>query len=163
MKTPFEYDHTAAIALCKQYSDNPELLEKVIQKLEISVGPSTVIPSPWQGKYKALHMLVTVNGLTFPYHGSHNDAQLFEHKLLPYGKEWRTIAKKRKDFRNGLLYSLLCCIKSDFYILYCDPEEMGFNPDSIKDMAKWNEIKEHARKLSQVLKLSSEEIDALPD
>lgn len=163
MKAPFEYDYAAAIALCKQYSDNPELLEKVIQKLEISVGPSTVIPSPWQDKYKALHMIVTVNGFVFPYHGSHNDAQLFDQKVAPFEKGFKKTIEARKNFRNGLLYSLLCWIKTDLYAINSDPEDFGFNEDSIKDIAKWNEIREHARKLSQVLKLSSEEIDALPD
>jgi len=168
MKTTFEYDHEKAVALCCEYSDAPEILQALIARLKITVGPSTVIPSPWSPDHKALHMMVTVEGLTFPYHGSHNDAQTMGTDLRSMGwnheekKRIEAIRTKRKDFRDGLLYSLLCCIKSDLYTLHEDPEDLGMNSDSIKDMANWNECKEHARKLQTALRLTPEERDSLP-
>jgi len=160
MTTTFKYDYEKAVELCCEYSDDPETLRKLIERLKIKVGPSTVIPSPWNDDLKVLRMIVTVEGYTFPYHGSHNDAMAF-HQVQP---DWgdRQIAKQRKEFRNGLLYSILCCVGSDLHTLYEDPEDFGMNSDSIKDMAKWNEIKEHTRKLSSALKLTSEEMESLP-
>lgn len=162
MKTPFEYDHDKALELCKQYSDNPSLLEKVIEKIKITVGAMTVIPSPWRHDYKALHMFVTVNDFTFPFHASHNDAQAMEGITWQNFKNKEKVIKARKDFKNGLLYSLLCCIKSDLSLMYSEPEDLGLDSDSISDMAGWNESKEHARKLSQALRLTSEELESLP-
>jgi len=162
MNAPFEYDYQAAVDLCKEYSDNPELLESVIKKLKIDVGPLTIVPSPFQENLKALQMRVVVNGISFCFNASHNDAML--RKKIISG-DWRERTKFKREwekFRNGLLYSLLCCIKSDITAAWNDPEELGINPDSIKDMAEWNRIKEHSKKLFQGLKLTQEEIDSLP-
>jgi hypothetical protein len=171
MKTTFEYDHAAAVEKCCGYSSDPETLRALIARLKIEVGPHTVIPSPWNDSprpLKALHMLATVEGFTFPYYGSHNDAETVGADIASLG--WNPqeklkkgeIIKARKDFRDGLLYSLLCCIGCDYSTTYSDPEDMGFDRDSIKDMAKWNEIREHARKLQAALKLTREELESLP-
>jgi len=171
MKIPFEYDHEAAVAKCCEYSDNPEALKKLIARLSIEVGPYTVIPSPWNDSprpLKALHMLVTVEGFTFPYYGCHNDAETMGTDLSRLGwnndekKRKDQILKARKDFKNNLLYSLLCCISCDYSATCGDLEDMGFNRDSIKDMAKWNEILDHARKLQNALRLTREELESLP-
>ena len=147
MKTPFEYDHAAAVSKACEYSSDPETLRALIERLEITVGPSTVIPSPWneaaRRPLKALHMLVTVNGYTFPYYGSHNDAEAFEGRIGTgdHRKALAAALKARKDFKTGLLYSLLCCVGGDYNATHEDPEDpedLGFDRDSIKDMAKWN-------------------------
>lgn len=172
MKTTFEYDHAAAVEKACEYSENPETLRALIARLKIEVGPHTVIPSPWNGDarrpLKALHMLITVEGFTFPYYGSHNDAETMGANVSALGgsrKEKKTLAallKARKEFKTGLLYSLLYCIGADYSATYSDPEDMGFDRDSIKDMAKWNEIREHARKLQAALHLTPEELESLP-
>jgi hypothetical protein len=158
MKAPFEYNHPAAVDLCCQYSESPETLRTLIERINIEVGSPTVVPSPWRGdrQLNALHMLVTVNGYTFPYYGSHNDAKAFT------GDFTLSRMRDRKRFYNDLLYSLLCCIGFEYSAALGDMEDMGMNPDSIKDVAKWNEIKEHARKLRSALRLTSEEWASLP-
>jgi len=169
MKAPFEYDHPAAVALCKQYSDDPETLETLVSRLKISVGPHTVMPSPWNDNparpLLALHMIVTVNGYSFPYHASHNDAELFSPRLIGReirGNDGRKIIAGRKKFRDGLLYSILCCVACDISAANGDIDDMGFNPDSIKDVAAWNELKDHARKLSQACRFTTKELASLP-
>ena len=172
MKTTFTYDYEAAVSRACEYSEDPETLRKLIARLEIEVGPHTVIPSPWNGDnrrpLKALHMLVTVNGYTFSYYGSHYDAEAMGTNITTLGwnpqekRKKDAIVKARKDFRNGLLYLLLSCVRCDCDILHEESEDLGFNSDSIKDMAKWNEIREHARKLQSAIKLSQEELESLP-
>lgn len=172
MKTMFEYDHAAAVAKACEYSESPDTLRALIARLKIEVGPHTAIPSPWnedaRRPLRALHMLVTVEGFTFPYYGSHIDAETMGASVASLGwnpqekRKKEEIAKARKDFREGLLYSLLCCIGGDYSATYSDPEEMGLDRDSIKDMAKWNEICEHARKLQAALRLTREELESLP-
>lgn len=172
MKTTFKYDHAPAVTHACEYSQDPETLRALIARLNIEVGPYTVIPSPWnedpRRPLKALHMLVTVEGYTFPYYGSHKDAETMGASIAQLGwnpqekREKDSIIKARKDFKNGLLYSLLCCIGSDYSATYSDPDDLGFDRDSIKDMAKWNEIREHARKLQAALRLTPEELESLP-
>jgi hypothetical protein len=169
MKTTSEYAHAVAVNKACEYSSDPDTLRALIARLNITVGPPTVIPSPWNDgtrrPLKALHMLVTVEGFTFPYYGSHNDAQAFAGESNTRYMDRKTIAdriKALKDFKNGLLYSLLCCIGADYSATYSDPEDMGFDRDSIKDMAKWNEIREHARKLQAALRLTPQELESLP-
>ena len=174
MKTKFEYNHAAAVELACGYSDNPETLRGLIARLEIEVGPHAVVPSPWyegtRRQLKALHMLVNVNGYAYPYYGSHAEAEAMEVDL-PYMAGWtpaekhrRKMAKimARKHFREGLLYSLLADIGGDYSAASGDPEDIGLDRDSIKDMAKWNEICEHARKLQAALRLTREELESLP-
>jgi hypothetical protein len=169
MKTPFEYDHAAAVAKCCEYSNDPDTLRKLIDRINVEVGPATVIPSPWNDDarrpLKALHMIVTVEGYSFPYYGSHMDAEAFAGRIDPTKDHHKAVAasmKARKDFKTSLMYSLLCCIGCDYSATYSDPEDMGFDRDSIKDMSKWNDIREHARKLQAALRLTREELESLP-
>ena len=155
---PFPYDHSAALALCEQSSDDPKTLHKLLDRLDISVTDTTVAPSPWKDGLLCWRMIVTVNGHSFPYHGSHHDAQAFD----PTTAHGDGMKARRVKARNGLLYSILCCIGADLSVLESDPEDMGMNPDSIADTAKWNEWNAHARKLSKALRLSDAERNSLP-
>lgn len=160
---PFKYDNESAIDLCLKYSEDPDTLLSLIDRIKVEVTGGTVIPSPWNNdgrKLESLQFYVTVCGYSFPYYGSHNDAQAWKAET-----DYRKIAKQakeRKSVKNGLLYSVLTCIACDLDLVYSEPEDIGFTPDSIKDMAKWNECKEHARKLQSALKLTNKERDALP-
>lgn len=149
-----------SIALALQYSDDAPTLAALIARLNITASSPVVIPTPWNDGLQALLYVVTVEGYTFNYYGSHNDAQTM--KAAPNirdTKAHREATKKRVD---GLLYSLLCCFSCDLSLLHSDPEDLGFDSDSIKEMAKYNEAKEHARKLSAALKLSQAELASLP-
>ena len=164
MKTTFHYDQEAALSLALKYSDAPDTLRALISRLQITVGAPSVILSPWSDskhQLKALQMWVEINGYGFPYYGSHNDAEAHAPLAFFDGAAKRERAEKLKAFRDGLLYSLLCSVRCDYYADN-DPEEIGLNPDSIKDMAKFNEIREHTRNLRAALKLTAEELNSLP-
>jgi hypothetical protein len=166
MKTTFEYDYEAAVALACKYSDHPETLKALIARLQIEIGPQTVIPSPWckdsARPLNALHMLVTINAFTFPYYGSHSAAEAFTAASVFHDRQSREKAlAARSKFKIGLLHFLLCSIRCD-YRADESPEEIGLNPDSIKDMANFNEIREHVRKLRAALRLTSKELESLP-
>jgi len=165
MKTTFEYDYEAAVALACKYSDHPETLKALIARLQIEIGPQTVIPSPWcKGSVRplnALHMLVTVSGFTFPYYGSHSDAEAFTASVFHDRQSREKALAARSKFKIGLLHSLLCSTRCEYFADE-SPEEIGLNPDSIKDMAKFNEIREHVRKLRAALRLTSKELESLP-
>lgn len=157
----------AAIALCLKYSEDPATLTTLIERLNITATAPTVIPSPWAEGLQALHYRVTVEGYAFSFHGSHADAQTMQ--LPSHNGDFARYRTRLREHRlakqkatEGLLYSLLCCISGDLATLHSDPEELGYNPDSIKDMANWNTAKEHARKLSQALKLTHAELASLP-
>jgi len=170
MKASFTFDKTKAIELCKEYSDNPEVLEKLIEKWgdDFSVaGGNQVIPSTFSKDLKCLSYHVIINGFSFPFHGSHHDAMIVSDQNLDKWNNdfWKQVRKnkaEKKKVRDSVMYSILCSIKSDLYILNEEPEDIGMNPDSIKDMAQWNEMREFAKKLSRALNLTSEEIDSLP-
>lgn len=155
MKTNFKYDETKALSICEEYSEDFDTLLKLIERLKIEINQVGIIPSPWNDDLKALLYMVTVGGLTFKFYGSHADA-------VANNEKWPNRDKRIRLRNNQVLYSVLCCIRSDYYTLYEDPEDIGLDPDSIKDMAKWNEIKEHARKLQKHLKLTDKELESLP-
>ena len=170
MKASFAFNHDKAVELCKEYSDKPEVLEELIKEWGddfIIEGGTQVIPSSFSKDLKCLVYYVTINGFTFPFHGSHHDTMIVSGANIDHydSNRWKQIQKnkiERKKIRDSIMYSLLCCIKSDLYILNEEPEDIGMNPDSIKDMARWNELKEYARNLSQALKLTSEQMESLP-
>lgn len=168
MKTNFSYDYEKALSLCCQYSENPDKLKSLLAcgRLKIEANRGPVMPSPFNDsgrKLNALFYQVTVNGYGFPFYGSHNDAGAFsQHTPFTGFKDAKKIAEKRRTVNDGFLYSILCCIKSDLTCFEYDPEDLGYDPDSIRDMAKWNEGKEHSRKLRAALGLTAEEVEALP-
>lgn len=151
-----------SIAMATSYSDDAPTLAALIDRLNITATEPTVIPSPWNPGLQALLYVVTVEEFTFNYYGSHSDAQTMATPPYRNPKAWtahRQAAKKRNE---DLLYSILTCFSCDLSVVHSDPEDLGFDPDSIKDMAKWNEAKKHALKLSAALKLSQAELASLP-
>lgn len=170
----FLFNADAAIAQCEEYSERPETLRGMIESERLKVHASIVgvIPSPWNDgdlRLKALQYTITLNGYTFPFYGSHNDATIYARgwrdihtNRISAQKNYAITKREKLKLRDGWLYSVLACIGSDLYCAECDPEDIGLDSDSIKDMAKWNEIKEHSHKLRQALRLSSHEMGALP-
>lgn len=169
MNTNFKYDHQKAINLCKEYSENPDLLEKLIEKWgkNLTIIRRNVTRSPWQNnlnkKMLCVPYDVTLFDYSFTFYGSHRDAEVLKPNRTDWNWKLRHIAKREcAKINYSVLYSILSCISSDISVLHCEPEDLGWNSDSIKDMAKWNEAKEHARKLQQVLKLTNDELNCLP-
>jgi hypothetical protein len=154
-----------SIEKCIEYSSNPELLRAMIPRLSIKISNPTVVKSKLgnEKKLKSLHVDVSVNGYEFDFWGSHNDAVGFGSSQIGDWRDMKKTIKTRKEIANGLLYSVLCSVKADYYLDQYDPEDIGMNSDSIKDMAKFNEFKLHARALRSALKLTGEELESLPD
>lgn len=157
------------IAKALEYSDAPEVLEGLLKtRLDIKWVRVGAIPSPWAGdeKLKALLYTVTLNGYSFPFYGSHVDAETVRDAAPGHGsyefKSLRKRAKAMNDLRDGVLYSLLCCIRSDYTLGFDDMEDLGMDPDSINDVAKWKEWKIHSEQLRKVLPLSDSELNSLP-
>lgn len=169
MNTNFKFDEQKAIDLCKEYSNSPDLLEKLIEKLDknLTILRQNITTSPWQNnsnkKMLCVPYSVTVFDYSFTFYGSHHDAEILQTNNMDWDWKLRhTVKKERTKINDSVLYSVLCCICSDISVLHCDPEDLGWNSDSIKDMAKWNEAREHARKLQQALKLTNDELYCLP-
>jgi hypothetical protein len=165
MKANFDYNYDTALALCLQYSDEPETLKALLTsgKINITVARGPVIPSPWNDTRRKLNCVlyhVTVNGYGFPFYGSHADAET----LTSRGnhQDSKELSKKRRKINDAFLYSILCCMKLDSQLYGYEPEDFGYSSDSIKDMAKWNEAKAHAHKLCAALGLTNDEVNSLP-
>ncbi len=158
----FPHNKAKALDLCKEYSSDPSILESLLDRLNIKVQRLRVIPGKWDKKLKSLLYSVTVEGFTFNYYGSHHDAELIESIQDPECRQRRCNVRKLKNMNDGVLYDILCSIGCDYSICESDPEDLGMNPDSIKDMASWNEIKEHSKQLRSALKLSDAEVESLP-
>lgn len=136
--------------LCLKYSDAPTIFEAVLDRLRIEFTLFGVIPSTWNRDFLSVLYRVAVNEYVFDFHSSHHHAVSLRNRDK----------KKSQEHKIGMLYSVLCSIRSDYCI--SDPEEIGMNPDSIRDMALWNEIQDHSRKLQRALRLSSDELNSLP-
>ena len=146
-----------------EYSDSPELLRKLIteDRFKLRATRVGVVPSTWHEGHKALQYQVKVGDYSFPFWGSHNDALALEGVEGPF-RPLRKRVLQVKEVNQSVLYSLLCCIRSDYFLGQEEPENLGMDSDSIKDMAKWNEWKEHSKKLRNILRLTDEELEALP-
>jgi hypothetical protein len=162
IKANFKFDEAKAVELCLEYSDAPETLKSVLEKIELEVNRVGVRTSPWgDRKLNCLEYRVILNGFEFPFYGSHNDAEAFSDDIL-WNKRRSTVLRRRRKVNNGVMYSVISCVQSEIGCLHLEPEDIGMDSDSIKDVAKWSEMKEHARALSQALRLSSEELESLP-
>lgn len=161
----YEFDKGKAFELCAEYSDNAELLKELIEDLKLTITYEGVnLRSNWNPAYMSVCWRVNLNGFEFDFYGSHRDAEILNvnpHEMRNSEKEKNR--KERREICNGILYSVLCSVKCDLYLLESEPEDLGFDSDSIKDMAKWNEAIKHAKGLRNALcGVSQEQIDALP-
>lgn len=169
-KANFKYNADKAVGLCLEYSDDKETLRKLIDRLSISINLVQILErSPWNEGYKAVLYSVEIEGLRFDYYGSHADAEALQREYswsdARNGKKTltrRQIQAKKQDVRNGMLYSVLCSIRCDYWLIDEEPEDLGYNRDSIKDMANWNKAIEHCKQLRHYLKLSEKELNSLP-
>ncbi len=166
MKTNFKCDSVKAMALACEYSDAPDLLESLLtgERLKLEVNQVGIIPSPWDNGGRKLNCVmynVTVNGFTFPFYGSHADSEALTIDRSARGGMTKMI-KSRNAVRDGVLYSVLCCIRSEAECYEYEPEDLGMNSDSIRDMAKWNEGKAQGRKIRAAIALNESEFNSLP-
>lgn len=161
IKTNFKIDENESINLCLEYSEDKKTLKNLINRLNIEINIDGFQKSHWDKDLKCVAYTVTINKkLTFDFYGSHSDYEILSADYANrFGKK---VADKIKSVRNSVLYSVLCSIRLDYSLTECEPEDLGYSSDSIKDMASWNEAIKHAKKLISHLKLSEEEFESLP-
>lgn len=151
------------------YSDDPVVLRLLLADITVTATRIDVVPSPWESqgrRYDALAYAVTVqrSGRVFDYthFASHVDAQLYKDNAIQRHGGLSKLCKALQAHIIGLPYDILCCIAADYSITDCEPEDMGMSSDSIRDMAKWGEMRAHSKKLQQCLRLTREELASLP-
>jgi hypothetical protein len=161
IKSNFNIDKSKAWAICAEYSDDPEALLALINRLEIEINKIRIESSPWSDGMLCVKHSVTINDFTFPYYGSHADAEAWEAARTRFSTKTRI---KLNEVKNSILYSVLACVRNDYMCdnYHTSMDDFGYNPDSIKDNAKWMEIVEHARSLQAALRLTEEELNSLP-
>ena len=142
-----------------EYSEYPEKLQKWLDSYNTNLSITIVgtIPSPFSEGHRSLLHTVVLNGYSFPFYGSHNDA--IDHKKR---KEWH--AKKPPTLaKANTLYNVLCSIRGEYYIPeffdeFCD--EFGYDVDSIKSQDTHRDCLKHSRNLRRVL--NEKIIECLP-
>jgi hypothetical protein len=161
IKSNFNIDKVKAWEICAEYSEDPDTLFDLVSRLDIEINKDRIESSPWNRELLCVKHSVTINGFTFPFYGSHADAEAWEAARTRFSTKNRT---KLNDVKNHVPYSVLACLRTDYTCdnYHTSMEDLGYNPDSIKDNAKWAEIVEHARSLQSALRLTEEELNSLP-
>ena len=98
--------------------------------------------------------------LNIPYKKHKNEWVVSNHKEYYEGKE---LAKKKKEVRDGFLYSILCCIRSDYYCPdtfeeFCS--EFGYDTDSRKAFDIFGKLNINSSGLQCLF--DNKEIESLP-
>lgn len=160
-----------------KYSENPEALTSVLQETEIDCNFLGIFPHFPADKESRLVGNITISrkGKTTSFHFgfSLHDTETYEYKQKPksYGRyhgKWYpdlmpTIRKDYAAFLDGILYSILCTIRSEFY---CEPifedfcSEFGFDSDSRKAFETWQACLKQSAQLRPLF--SETEIESFP-
>lgn len=149
----------AAVALCCEYSENPDALKEIIAGLDITASLLSVESNElWQDKKpRARYSVAFSNGLKFSFWQSLNFWEIMAVDVSGYevriGKNWIRSAEvgtlKTKE-AEAFLHSVLCCVKSDSYCPETFEEfccEYGYDTDSIKAETTFRECREQAHKI----------------
>jgi hypothetical protein len=148
---------------CFMYSENPEALKKLLSEIVVSVkvvGKTLYFADDKEERLTLqIYIIREKAEISFRFGLSLNDTEAF------FGAPGKPseIAKKRQEVKNKLLYSLLSCIGSDYYIPdtfeeFCD--EFGYDTDSRKAEKIFKGALEQSKMLHTIFK--EEEIDCLP-
>jgi len=151
-------------AICKEYSDQPEQLETILNKLSIQVEIKRPEVSKWNEDKKLLSLpidvVITKEGkkIEFTWYASHNDAFCYFGSARSF-----LINKAKKEFLKNLKYSILASVACEYYISpifadFCD--DFGYDQDSIKAMETWQACLKHSQKLMSIF--TETEIEAFP-
>ena len=158
---------------CLKYSDNPEQLRELLNKLSITVE----LKRPEQSKHSEEKRLlclpaeVTIKkgdkSITFDWYFSHNDAMCFiskdDYLKITGNKLGNKVSKAKKEFLNNLKYSILASVQCGYFIEtifedFC--ADFGYEEDSRKSLDMWRTCLKHSQKLQQIF--TSEDVECLP-
>ncbi|MDX9827190.1 MAG: hypothetical protein RBT73_05535 [Spirochaetia bacterium] len=171
-----------ALALCLEYSENPDALKEIISSIEFSyqiMGVSKFFDSDTVPRL-TLEITLSRKGkeISFPYGASLNDTETYElRRTRPhYGRtQYRgkyfelgsqlhsALARDWKEFETSLLYSILSSISAEYdtspiFKEFC--ADFGYDEDSRKAFSLWQRCLEHAQKLQTLF--TPEEVESFP-
>lgn len=151
-----------SISKCLEYSENPDELEALLKDLEIGVQFTGIKKHFADDKDERLTGIYTITRIStnrtisFDFGFSINDTEAIS-------ADASATKKDRKEFIDGLLYTVLACCSSDYYIPidfedFCS--EFGYSEDSIKAKNVWEACLKQSSKLKKVF--TEDEISFLP-
>lgn len=157
-------------AILYEYSDDPEVLGKIVRELEFITCNLSLADAPWDGKPRVMcDARIGYRGrvLRFDFYHSLADTKEFltDHKWYPAQGVPRIKARGLdSEFLKNSLYSLLCTIRCEAgihelsFTRFCD--EYGYDTDSRKAYALYERSCDFSRDIAHVF--SSEEIGSFP-
>jgi hypothetical protein len=158
----FDSFNRLSIENCKEYSESPEQLERLINSLNISITITNRYNDSFTtGKDKNRIIKVNINKnnqhIEYDFNISIVDTKILNtpHNKRKYGEYSKTIT--------SFLYSILCCCRSDYYCPISFDDfclEYGYNNDSIKVRDLFLECLDMRAKLERIF--TAEEIEYLP-
>lgn len=156
-----------SITLCLEYSENPEALKKWIEETEIKIENVRFGPMPFDDDRCVSRCIVAVNleGETFDFGMSIHDTDILQTQATFGNGELYKLHGARKKVYQGLLYSILCSVRSESTIPnnfrdFCD--ELGYDFDSRKALRLFERCDEHARMLRDDCGINEEIVEFLP-
>jgi hypothetical protein len=147
-----------SIEKCIDYSDNPEELKKLIDKLSIQAIYKTIKTTKLANfTYENLVLIISVKDKI------NNKKYKFDFSCCNIDTV-SFMLDDTESFTDNLLYNILTNIKNNYYCPdnfdeFC--EEFGFNNDSIADFQTFKKWLEDSKKLQKMF--TQEEIEYLPD
>ena len=132
------------------YSEHPEKLKSLLVELKVSIknmGKKKYFPDDKEER-RVLEITLERAGRSISYE---------------FGQSIVDTGKPLERLESGLLYDILACCGSDYYIPTAFSEfcaEFGYNEDSLRDRETFINCKEQQSKLEQIF--SDDEIDCLP-
>jgi hypothetical protein len=155
----------AALDLCVKYSEKPDVLFKIIAQCSFEYEEQGVRKYFPDDKETRMTRLITITRgekqIEFDFGMSLHDTALLCQSRWPLTTKQ---VAKIKNIKNGFLYSILCCIKSDSY---CDDTfedwcgTMGYDTDSRKALDNYLVCQKMARKIRRIF--TSKELESFPD
>jgi hypothetical protein len=157
-----------------KYSDNPEALKKTLENTEITIRVVGEDKFFDDDKEDRLILRVSIRrnekAINFRFGMSIRDTTIFSALHVPVkiiGGGWIDnhvqLATEKKKIKNGLLYSILACIRSDYicpdtFGNFC--HEFGYDTDSRKAEKTFFSLQEQSKKLQTIF--TAEEIESFP-
>lgn len=142
-------------AILEKYSEDWPALETWLSQVDIKIKKTGYKPSSLLSKEKVFTYIVTITrgdkSISFDYTGSVNDYW------------YATRKNKAVQKPSPMLYSVLCCVGSDYHCPDNFPDfcnEYGYDEDSIKALNLFTDCVKLSRKLRQVV--TYEEVRAFP-
>lgn len=154
--------------ICFKYSEDTEALKKVLNETVIiakMVGVDKFFEDD-KDERAIVRVEITRNGRTidFRFGMSIRDTEVLQEKdRVRMQRSLREVSRIKREVFGGLLYSILSCIRSDYYCPNSFEEfcsELGYNTDSRKALRTFEACREQSFKLQRIF--TEKEIESFP-